>query len=574
MIDLFSRDDYAALGVATALECERIAYRRVGALAAGSAPVLAVGADFSPAECAALAARRALVLHGGPVVGRHLLGTRADAAEGAAVLPLSEAAWPQGLFATAQPFGVTALRLARVPWLRLAAPARGTALGTLLSGASEAPAAAQVGAVTWCALDLGTAIADCLGERDTAPPRPRAPRLDGLLHRAAETLYYAAPPAVRAAVQRRAYDRLAARLAALGERASTYPIDPTGWLLFELLGALLRRAAGTTVRVARWPQGRRAAAVLTHDLEPRAYAYGEGFDRLLAAEAGAAPAGAVGVVTRAGARHLGGGRAARLAGRGVYCHGTDHRGEVVWGRRRLARTLRAAADALADQLGRPVRGYRSPRLDRSSDLDWALDAAGFVFDSSHPDVDRENLRHYGGGVRLALPYRPLLEDAPGHFRRSRCLEVPLTAPDCIQPLLAGDSPQALRAAVAEKAAWVRASGGCYVALVHTGVFGADDAARRGAHLAFVRAQPAHPDTWFTDFDTLVDWWTARERVRADADDGVARVVNDGERPLAGAVLLVDDASGTRAVPLAPLAPGAAVTVALAAAPVEEVACAR
>ena len=105
--------------------------------------------------------------------------------------------------------------------------------------------------------------------------------------------------------------------------------------------------------------------------------------------------------------------------------------------------LGAARTRLERRLGRPVTGYRSPRLDRSPDLAWALDHTGFAFDSSYPDVDRENLAHFGAGVRLNLPYRPAVADKAGGIRPSRCLELPLTAPDCIQPLFAGESVETL-----------------------------------------------------------------------------------------------------------------------------------
>jgi hypothetical protein len=66
-----------------------------------------------------------------------------------------------------------------------------------------------------------------------------------------------------------------------------------------------------------------------------------------------------------------------------------------------------------------VLGYRSPRLDRSPDLAWALDRAGFRYDSSYPDVDRENMANFGRGVRLNVPFRPLIDDGNGGLRPSR-----------------------------------------------------------------------------------------------------------------------------------------------------------
>ena len=355
------------------------------------------------------------------------------------------------------------------------------------------------------------------------------------LRRLAETVYYAAPRRLRDAIQVASYRMLDRRIEALGARASEYPVDATGWLVIELVKTLIGRAAGSLLRIARWPAGYRSAALLTHDLEPQPYAYSEGLDRLLQRVADLKVPSAFGVVATPGDRYLRAAQRGALAAHDVFSHGLDHRGEQVWGRDGVVSTVRAARATVERVLERSVYGYRSPRLDRSPDLDWALDHAGFTYDSSHPDVDRENMQHYGRGVRLNLPYRPLLEDGDGHWRLSRCLELPLTAPDCIQPLFAGQDGATLRATIEEKAAFVRGSGGLYVALVHAGVFGPDDAARREAHLDVVVEQLRQGDTWLTSPQLLVEWWCAREQLRVTNAGSAVRVYNRGPRPVEGAV---------------------------------------
>lgn len=569
MISLFSRDDYAALGLATVLDIERIPYRRIARIEEHDQPLLvAVGGELPACDADLLAGRRAVVLNGGPLCAARMFGGRATVDEAAVTLPLSEAVWPAGMFGRGAELGVTALRLPRAPLCRVVERRHGELVAWLLADADQTslPAVLRLGDCLWSAIDLGTAFADLLSERER-PGSGRRPVLapPAWARRVGEGLYYAAPARLRDAVQRSSYRRLERRLQGLGARASAYPIDAAGWLLIELVRALLVRAAGGLVRIARWPAGKTAAAVLTHDLEPRRYAYTDGVQRLLARVAERPQRSAYGVVATAGARYLAGASRTAVAQAEVYCHGLTHRGEPVWGRRRLVRRLRRARARLERHLGRPVRGYRSPRLERSPDLDWALDAAGFTYDSSRPDVDRENLTHYGGGVRLNLPYRPLLEDGAS-WRASRCLELPLTAPDCIQPLFGGQDVAMLRAAVAHKAAFVRASGGLYVALVHAGVFGPDDASRREAHLGFVAAQLTHRDTWFTGVDAVVEWWQAREALHVALDGADIRIVNQGCRPLAGAVLVVDRPAGGRDVTLPVLQPGARVTIPLEAPP--------
>jgi len=245
----------------------------------------------------------------------------------------------------------------------------------------------------------------------------------------------------------------------------------------------------------------------------------------------------------------------------VLCHGLEHRGETLEGSRvEIAAGIERARAMLERRLERPITGFRSPRLDRSTDLIWALDRLGFEYDSSYPDVDRESLDHFGGGVRLNLPYRPPVLADDGLLRPSRCLELPVSAPDCIQPLFQGDDIRQLRRAVRSKIAFVHETGGLYVGIVHGGVFGARDTARRGAHLAFVRRQFDRPDLWLATAGDVARWWAAREHlaIRVVADRIV--VTNEGRRPVAGARIVVERDAETRALPVPLLDPGQSITL--------------
>jgi peptidoglycan/xylan/chitin deacetylase (PgdA/CDA1 family) len=339
---------------------------------------------------------------------------------------------------------------------------------------------------------------------------------------------------------------------------SRYPVDATGWLLLELLRGVLLRACGRIVRLERWPAPYSAAAAVTHDIEPRRYAYTTGLPRLLSRSQGASPRPTFGLVADAARRHLRPETRRRLRRADVLCHGLTHRDEPRRGRAAIAAQLRTARATLEGRLRRRVDGYRSPRLDRSPDLLWALDRTGFRYDSSYPDVDRENLGHFGSGVRFNLPYRPLLAD--DGWRTSACLEVPLTAPDCIQPLFTGDSDDDLRTAVSLKAAFVRRSGGLYCALVHAGVFGDRDADRRERHLEYVLQRLRHADTWLASLGEIVDWWCQREALRVTVDGERVAVTNVGPQPIAGVRVVLDGRRGERRRLLPPLTAGQRVLV--------------
>jgi peptidoglycan/xylan/chitin deacetylase (PgdA/CDA1 family) len=361
-------------------------------------------------------------------------------------------------------------------------------------------------------------------------------------------------------VQRRTYATLDQRLAAMGDQASEYPIDATGYLVVELVKHLIKLAAGSLVRVARWPAPYQAAASLTHDVEPRRYAYTRGLHRLLdTIEATGHPA-TLGLVAGPTTRYVRDETVRRLAPRRVLCHGLEHRGEQVWGRARVATTLERARVRLERKLGRTIVGYRSPRLDRSPDLVWALDRAGFRYDSSFPDVDRENMASFGRGVRLNVPFRPLIEDGDGRLRPSRCLELPLTAPDCIQPLFAGESPERLRQTVESKAAFLGATGGLYVALVHGGVFDERDADLRTAHLEFVYRQLRRADVWLAGMEDIADWWCRRETIKLTVKASAVHVTNTGTLPIAGARVIIERDGSECVLNVPPLPAGAQIAL--------------
>jgi peptidoglycan/xylan/chitin deacetylase (PgdA/CDA1 family) len=283
-------------------------------------------------------------------------------------------------------------------------------------------------------------------------------------------------------------------------------------------------------------------------------------DRLLGTiEATGHPA-TLGLVAGPSARHLRDDVVRRLAPRRVLCHGLEHRGEQVWGRARVATTLERARVRLERKLGRTVLGYRSPRLDRSPDLAWALDRAGFRYDSSFPDVDRENMANFGRGVRLNVPFRPLIDDGTSGLRPSRCLELPLTAPDCIQPLFAGESPERLRQTVETKAAFLAATGGLYVALVHGGVFDDEDADIRTAHLEFVYRQLRRADVWLAGMEDIADWWGRRESLKLSVKASAVHVTNTGSQTIAGARIVIERDGGECVLNVPPLPAGAQIAL--------------
>jgi Polysaccharide deacetylase len=553
VIDLLVGDDRCGYGITAAFAMEGVPARRIDRAAEFDGRVLVVAADRLDDAARALARQVPTVVIG---AGEALQAV----SDGPFSLSLEDPIWPAAVRRVALAQGDGVLRLPRVTGY-LAHDLPGAVLGSFQDAhGRRAPAVVQHGRQVWCLLDLGAALSDLLTESYLPEPATRALRPG--FTRSALALYYRAPDAVRRVVQRRSYARLDRHLRGLGARASTYPVDPTGWLLVELLKTLVRRAAGELVRLAHWPAPFESAAMLTHDIEPCLYAYTAGLEQLLARVTRSGHPATFGLVAGPASRSLFVRSEAQLRRADVLCHGLEHRGETLEGSRiDIAAGIECARTILERRLERPITGFRSPRLDRSADLLWALDRLGFEYDSSYPDVDRESLDHFGGGVRINVPFRPPIVAEDGGVRPSRCLELPVSAPDCIQPLFQGDDIRQLRRAVRAKIAFVRETGGVYVGIVHGGVFGARDASRRGAHLSFVARQLERPDVWLATAADVARWWTAREHlaIRVVADRIV--VANEGRLPVAGARVLVERASGTVALPVPLLQPGESVTLA-------------
>lgn len=563
MIDLLARDDRTAFGIASVLAVEGIPYRHVRQLDDRRGRVLVVAGPEVTPEVLELATRVPTVIVGAPASPpRDLFNVSSGRlAHSAAAISLQDAIWPDAVRTAAQRFGKQTLRM---PWAPTFCPdvmPAGSVLAAVRRpGGVFQAAIVRNGCCLWSLVDVGAAIAHLLDESYLPAPRTPAPR--PLPHSALQ-LYYRVPEPLRRNFQRRVYRRLQDGLAQQ-PTPSDYPVDATGWLLVQLLTQLVRAAAGGLVRVARWPAPRTAAAVLTHDLEPTRFAYTQGLEGLATEIARGGHPPTFGVVAGPAARHLTRQGVDRLRGYDILCHGLEHRGETLTGSpSEIAQGIGTARIHLERQFERPVAGFRSPRLDRSPDLLWALDRTGFRYDSSYPDVDRENMTHFGAGVRINVPYRPPIEDGTGGVRPSGCLELPVSAPDCIQPLFEGDDVSALRRAVGDKIAFIRATGGVYVGIVHAGVFGARDAARRLRHLAFVRETLRQPDVWLATASEIAQWWCARERLVVSVEHGRVRVRNEGEATIEG-VRLVLEAGAEEVVHDVPhLDPGQDATIVLA-----------
>jgi peptidoglycan/xylan/chitin deacetylase (PgdA/CDA1 family) len=566
VIDILIGDEPTGFGIATAFAIEGIPARRITRPAEFHGRVLVVSPDQFDAVASTLGRHVPVVIIGGAGKVQEPVARVFDEPIG---LPVCGPLWSPLAQRVAREYGdgVLALPSARAavnpsgwdgPALAMFETARGF----------RAPAVIERDRHVWCLVDIGRAFTDLLTESYLPAPTTRA--LRSRAGGSALAVHYRAADATRRAAHRGNQARLDRHLRGLGPRASAYPVDTAGWLLVSLLTGLIRRACGEVVRLGRWPAPYRSAAAITHDVEPSIYAYTAGLEQLLRRVARSGHPATFGLVAGPAARSLFVRSEAEIRRAEVLCHGLEHRGETLAGSRiEIASGIERARTLLERRFERPVRGFRSPRLDRSGDLVWALDRLGFTYDSSYPDVDRDSLDHFGGGVRLNLPFRPPLEAADGSLRPSRCLELPVSAPDCAPPVFRDDDLRQLRRAVRTKIAFVRETEGLYVGILHGGVFGASNAASRGSHLAFMARQVARPDVWLASLGDVARWWAAREHVtlRVVADRVV--VVNEGQAAVAGACIEVEGDAGVATVAVPVIEAGQCVTVQLPESPSHE-----
>src|SRR5512139_74877 len=312
MIALFGRDEYSVLGVTTMLDLEKIPYRRVAAIDDPYGELLiAVGSDLSPADSPRLQRRPSLVLNGGTALVGELLGAPAAVVSNAGcALACNQPVWPDDVQEAARAFGEPALRVPLAPLCIIESNRAGALLASVSTPRRPAgevfPAVVRLNGCVWSALDLGAAFANLITEHyhPVRTPQREAPIVLSPLRAAAERAYYAAPPAMRRWVQHQFYARLERKLRHAPDQVSSYPVDATGWLVIELLKSLIKLSAGFLVRLEHWPDPMSSAAALTHDIEPRAYAYTEGIDRLLQRLATARVSSTVGLVSAPSVRHL------------------------------------------------------------------------------------------------------------------------------------------------------------------------------------------------------------------------------------------------------------------------------
>lgn len=326
-------------------------------------------------------------------------------------------------------------------------PPRGRVVGWL----DGAPAFAEGPSGVEACFDLAAAIDDLLAERHSRHGRP--------ITRWLPFHYHKVPSRARLLIKR--------ALTAVAERTpwTDKSVETLRWLRDG------RRANG--VVGPGWPEGRRYAVCLSHDIDTA-----EGLravERIAREEERRGWRSAWNFVGLGYEKPDALLRRLADAGHEIGLHGDTHDNTLAY---EPPARIRARLDRCADFVARwNIRGFRSPSLCRTPALMEAL-AERFDWDSSVPDSEE------GGGCASVFP-----------FRCGRLVELPLTVPMDASLLFQGLDARRIVRLWKAKVDWIRQVGGLAMVTTHPEPVLGGHARLVDAYARFLDDLGAHADAW-------------------------------------------------------------------------------
>lgn len=371
----------------------------------------------------------------------------------------------------------------------------GNILAHFVEGEHVWPAISIAGDRIFCNFSIEHTIGYVLSESYIAPPSA----LQKMIAKLPST-YQRVPPAWRSMVL-----GLLIRRRLRSDNPLSFPRwpgeDAADILRYILLSCLKLADPGTPDPPAFWPQGKKYAVVLTHDVDTPWCLEGENVLADIEDRLGLRSAWFV--VCRHTERPLAAESLRRLANTGheIGCHGWEHSpGMATLPAAKLTSMLGRCARAL-DSFG-PDLGFRSPFLARGRALYESL-APLFFYDASAPDSERY-VSSFQNGCGTVLP-----------FLDGNLVRLPLTMPQDALLLGIGYDTAAILRAWTEKMEWIKRRGGLVVVSTHPEPqFGASPAVRT-AYAALASSISVDADAWLTTPREVARWWLQRCRNAAE-----------------------------------------------------------
>jgi hypothetical protein len=331
---------------------------------------------------------------------------------------------------------------------------------------------------------------------------------DGRLRGVALRAYYAVKPLLPRRLQitmRRLYAHRQAH-----RSFPAWPIEP---LLVDHQQELLRqrlRASGNgrLPLVSFWPDGRRFAAVVTHDVETSAGI--ENIGTLLDLERQHNVVSSWNFVAEDYPIPDGTFEQIHAAGGEIGLHGITHDGKLFTDRRSFDAGLGKIQRYLEDW---NAVGFRSPGTRRNAD--WMPDL-GCLYDSSFPDTDP--FEPQPGGCCSIFPY--FLGDV---------VELPITLVQdhTLWEILRQRSIDVWR----DKADWVIAQRGLINVIIHPDyVLSQERLDLYDEFLRYLRARLDADRGWHALPREVASWWRARDAMRIEGPEGAEHIVGENGAP--------------------------------------------
>ena len=290
------------------------------------------------------------------------------------------------------------------------------------------------------------------------------------------------------------YKKLHNKLSKLKGFITDYPIDKSGYAILDLFESTLKGS----IKILRWPPGFDYACVISHDTEPTKFSYKEGISAIERATGDRKTTmSVVGKYFRDYGRPI---------SKDFISHGWIHdmNFSKISRDKRLKRIIMSKT-TIEKKIRKRVIGFRAPALQITDDLYSLLKKAGYKYDMSHIDSQRE-VPNTGRGVSINIPYTI-----------NGILEIPTTAPDCITPSYFGYSMKETLDLFSQKIEWIEKTGQLTNFIVHAPIWGIRDVEKRTSLLRHIIKKTNKKRCFCTDCNGLYEWWKKRSNILIKKD---------------------------------------------------------
>lgn len=221
----------------------------------------------------------------------------------------------------------------------------------------------------------------------------------------------------------------------------------------------------------------------------------------------------------------------------VGCHGLYH-DKLFNSVSREEREMRVTESKkiIESVTGKEVLGFRTPILDRTSDLWELLENNNYLYDSSYPDVDHLTTSRYGMGVSTNMPYNVIIEKN-GMLKELKLVELPVSAPQDVDVLIdRGLSEDEALEVYKKKGDEVISRNGLIVYIFHPYIL--RDGKRLEMYDSLLKYFSRREDLWITTAEEVVKWWNLRTGIRVSVEDGGFKIGVSSENKVKDVVVKI------------------------------------